>query len=65
MGKSPCQHCTKRYPGCHANCKDGIAWDIKERERRARIAAERKKDSEAIGCSIELKERVRKDRGRR
>lgn len=67
MIHNPCKHCIppERHPGCQDTCEKGISWAKHEKKRRARIAAERKKDTEVISCAIELKENVRKEQGRR
>lgn len=31
---SPCQYCSKRYVGCHAECKLYIAYDNENKARR-------------------------------
>ena len=60
MNKSPCKGCTKRIPGCHAYCKEGIEWDNKERERKSRIAAARKVEQESKSTIIKLKEALKR-----
>lgn len=55
---SPCHHCTKRFPGCHAQCPDYADFD---RENKRRLAAKHRKE-DALADILLSPSRQRQDR---
>lgn len=61
MQTAPCHHCTKRSPGCHAQCQDYAEFD---RENKRRLAA-KQKEFDAISDILQSPARIRQDRRRK
>lgn len=60
----PCKECKppKRYPGCHAHCEEGKAWDEKLQEEKEKIRKIKNKEKLIGEYKIEMRVKAFKKR---
>lgn len=57
MNKSPCKSCSRRYSGCHSNCKDYKEYRQALDERNELIYQNRERYYSAISVTVESRRR--------
>lgn len=48
MKSAPCKDCNRRGPGCHARCKDYMAWKEEHEAELEDVRRQRQKDGQLI-----------------